>query len=62
MRTAEICPTCAVYENALCVIYDGEYLAALDVSAGDNLADILIKINNALINSTTTTTTTAPPL
>jgi hypothetical protein len=57
MRTAEICPTCAVYENALCVIYDGEYLDALDVSPGDNLADILVKINNALTTTTTTTTT-----
>jgi hypothetical protein len=69
MRTAEICPTCAVYENALCVIYDGEYLAGLDVSPGDNLADILVKINNALTtttttssSSTTTTTTTTIPL
>jgi len=60
MRTAEICPICAVYENALCVIYDGEYLAALDVSPGDNLADILVKINNAL--TTTTTTTTVAPI
>lgn len=58
MRTAEICPTCAVYNNALCTIYDGEYLDALDVSPGDNLADILMKINNAL--TTTTTTTTLP--
>jgi len=60
MRTAEICPTCAVYENALCVIYDGEYLAALDVAPGDNLADILVKINAALTGTTTTTTTVAP--
>lgn len=59
MRTAEICPICAVYENALCIIYDGEYLDALDVSPGDNLADILVKINNVL--TTTTTTTVAPP-
>ena len=40
-------------------IYDGEYLDALDVSPGDNLADILVKINNAL-TTTTTTTTVAP--
>lgn len=49
MRTAEICPTCATYENALCVVYDGAYLTNLDVSALDDLPTILQKINDNLV-------------
>lgn len=60
MRTARVCSTCAKYENALCVLYNGSYLSALDISPLDNLEDILIKINNALgtLLPTTTSTTT----
>lgn len=60
MRTANICPTCAKYENALCVLYNGEYLSALDVSPLDSLEEVLVKINAAIaaIAPTTTTTTT----
>lgn len=32
MRTAAICPTCAIYTNAVCVIYDDIYLTNIDVS------------------------------
>ena len=46
MRTAAICPTCATYENALCVLYDGEYLSNIDVDPMDSLEEALIKINN----------------
>lgn len=59
MRTADICPTCATYENALCILYNGPYLDALDVNPLDNLETILYKINEALGGTTTTTTTTS---
>lgn len=58
MRVAEICPDCATYINADCIIYNGPYLSNLDVSPLDSLEDILIKID-ALFGTTTTTTTTA---
>jgi hypothetical protein len=70
MRIATICPTCATLVNALCVIYDGDYLANIGAEPGDTLEDILVKINAALpttttttstSSSTTTTTTTAAP-
>ena len=35
MRTAAICPTCATFENALCVLYNGPYLANIDVNTID---------------------------
>jgi len=57
MRIATICPTCATHINSVCVIYDGEYLANLDVAPGDTLEDILLKINNSCACTTTTTTT-----
>ena len=63
MRTANICPTCATYENALCVLYNGAYLEALDIEPLDSLEEIIIKINTAfaVFISTTTTTTTVTP-
>jgi len=60
MRVAEICPDCATYINAACIIYNGEYLSNIDVSPLDSLDDILVKINDALGALTTTTTTTTP--
>jgi len=64
MRTARVCPTCPTYENALCIIYDGEPLPYLNVAPGDNLEDILVKLNDAIgvLTPTTTTTTTTAPL
>ena len=59
MRVAEICPECATYINAACIIYNGEYLSNIDVSPLDSLDDILVKINDALGNLTTSTTTTS---
>lgn len=47
MRVAEICPTCATYINATCIIYNGAYLTNIDVSPLDSLDDILGKINDA---------------
>lgn len=45
MRTAAICPTCATFENALCIIYNGEYLAQINVNPLEDLGTILGKIN-----------------
>lgn len=61
MRIAAVCPECAVYQNAKCILYNGEYLPCLDIAPGDNLEDILVKLNTLMSGncwSTTTTTTT----
>lgn len=49
MRTAAICPTCATYINALCVIYNGPSLTNTNVTHLDNLETIVQKINNNLV-------------
>jgi hypothetical protein len=49
MRTAAICPTCAVFENALCILYNGEYLTNIDVNPLDSLEVALEKINDNLV-------------
>jgi hypothetical protein len=46
MRTAAVCPTCATYTNALCVIYDGPLLTTLDIHPQDDLELILAKIES----------------
>lgn len=48
MRTAQICPTCATYTNAVCVIYDGEYLSNINASPGDDLQTILASIDSTV--------------
>jgi hypothetical protein len=57
MRTAAICPTCATYTNAVCVIYDGDYLPDIDASPMDSLELILVNIDDAVgsISSTVST-------
>jgi len=60
MRTAEICPTCAVLQNAECIIYDGDYLGNAVVNPGDNLQTILGSINVNLVPSYTTSTPVSP--
>lgn len=49
MRTAAICPTCAVFENALCILYNGEYLTNIDLNPLDSLEVALEKINDNLV-------------
>lgn len=49
MRTAAICPTCATFENALCVLYNGPYLTNIDVNPLDSLEVALEKVNNNLV-------------
>jgi hypothetical protein len=56
MRTAAICPTCAVYENAKCIIYNGPYLSNLDVAPLEDLESVLGKINTKLVPLSGTTT------
>ena len=64
MRTASICPTCATFENALCVLYNGPYLPYTGISPLDSISVALAKIDAAigfLGGTTTTTTTTLAP-
>ena len=60
MRIAEICPTCAVYQNAECIIYDGPYLGNIVVNPLDNLQSILENINNNLVPLTNIGAPTSP--
>lgn len=48
MRTAAICPTCATYENALCIIYNGSYLSNIDLAPLDNVQLAFSKVNTVL--------------
>jgi hypothetical protein len=49
MRTAAICPTCATYENAKCILYNGSYLTNIKVNTLDSLETVLGKINTNLV-------------
>jgi hypothetical protein len=49
MRTAAICPTCATYENALCIIYNGSYLPNIKANPLEDLESILEKIDTNLV-------------
>lgn len=49
MRTAAICPTCATYTNALCILYNGPYLPNTDIQPLDSLQVALQKIDANLI-------------
>lgn len=49
MRTAAICPTCATYENAKCILYNGSFLSNINVSPLEDLETILGKINTRLV-------------
>ena len=55
MRTAAICPTCATYENALCIIYNGSYLTNIQANPLEDLQTILGKINTNLVPLSGTT-------
>jgi hypothetical protein len=48
MRTAAICPTCATYVNALCVIYDGEALPNTEIPPMTSIQDALALIDGAI--------------
>ena len=55
MRTAAICPTCATYENAKCIVYNGPYLPNIQANPLEDLESILAKINNNLVPLSGTT-------
>lgn len=48
MRIAEICPSCATYINASCILYDGDYLSNIPVSPLDSLETILGALNTII--------------
>jgi hypothetical protein len=48
MRTAAICPTCAVFTNAECALYDGDYLTNSDIEPLDSVTTAIEKLNDAL--------------
>jgi hypothetical protein len=54
MRTASICPTCSTFENALCVLYNGDYLTNTDITPLDSVETAIIKINDNLVPITGT--------
>ena len=62
MRTAAICPTCAVYENAKCIIYNGPILTNINVNPLEDLETILAKINSNLVPKTGTTAPSIPAI
>ena len=62
MRTAAICPTCAVYENAKCIIYNGPILTNINVNPLEDLESILAKINSNLVPKTGTTAPSIPAI
>lgn len=59
MRTAAICPTCAVYYNAACVLYDANFLNEIGLNPLDSLETAMEKISNALNAQTGTTSPTS---
>jgi len=54
MRIAEICPTCATYQDATCILYNGVYLSNIVANPGDALDIVLGNINNNLVPLTGT--------
>jgi hypothetical protein len=50
MRTAQVCPTCATYINAVCVLYDGPYLPNLDIEPLTDVSGILEIIDDYVGN------------
>ena len=44
MRTADVCPTCSTFNNALCIIFDGPLLTTLNIAPLDDLDVVLNKL------------------
>ena len=59
MRTAAICPTCATYENAVCIIYNGPILPNTQIDPLDDLETALEKIDTNLVPLSGTTAPTS---
>lgn len=49
MRTAQICPTCSTYENALCTLYNGTLLPNTQISPLDSVQVAFQKIDTNLV-------------
>ena len=62
MRIAEICPTCATYQDASCILYNGVYLSNVVANPGDSLDVVLGNINNNLVPLTGTGVPDTPPV
>jgi len=62
MRVAELCPNCATYINATCIIYNGEYLSSIEVPPLMSLDEILGNINETFTALTGTGAPTTIPL
>lgn len=45
MRTAKLCPTCSIYQNALCTLYNGSLLPNSQIAPLDSLQVALQKID-----------------
>lgn len=52
MRIADICPTCATFINATCIIYNGTYLSNIISAPLTSLDEIITNINNSLATPT----------
>lgn len=50
MRTADVCPTCSTFTNALCVIFDGPLLTTLDINPLDSIDVALTKVEAFALN------------
>jgi hypothetical protein len=61
MRIAELCPNCATYINASCIIYNGDYLANIDIAPLTSLDEVLEAINDAFAAATGTGAPTDVP-
>lgn len=61
MRIAELCPNCASYINANCIIYNGDYLPSIDTAPLTSLDEVLENIDDAFnALSGTSSPTTIP--
>lgn len=62
MRVAELCPSCASYINATCIIYNGTFLPVINATPLDSLDMILSEINDAIKPLTGTGVPSSVPL
>lgn len=61
MIVPSICNFCTHYTNAMCIVYPGPNLAALNVATNETLDSILPKINNTFSALTGSGSPTAVP-
>lgn len=61
MRIAELCPNCATYIDATCIIYNGDNLSTIDAAPLTSLDEILSNINDTFTASSGTGLPTSNP-